>query len=279
MNAEQVFAIVASTKKKLQQEIDDSIVGVYTPGGDVLFENLPPMSESNLGFVYGIIDNFTTDSRFVEGAGIDYPAGTEVVVVNKGTVADPVYKFDIKTGIVKVDDELSYVSKNPLENRVTTNAIHNVSEAVNNEASARQSNDQRLSQLISALDTEIDNHAQALVQIQSSLQNKVDKIQGKGLSKNDFTDAYKAQLDNLDLTAYQPKTLVTPITVDGVIQTTVEGALGAINGKTIDMDDALSSTSENAVMNKVIKSAVDLKQDDIGLSVVNGRICVTYEEE
>ena len=32
----------------------------------------------------------------------------------------------------------------------------------------------------------------------SDLTNKVDKVTGKGLSKNDFTDDYKAKLDNLD---------------------------------------------------------------------------------
>ena len=180
---------------------------------------------------------------------------------------------------ITVDDALSPTSENPVQNKVITHEISRIDDDISAETSARQTNDQRLSTLISELDTTVSGYSAAISAIQSGLENKVDKVTGKGLSKNDFTDAYKAQLDNLDLTAYQTKTLVTPITVDGVTQTTVEGALGAINGKTIDMDDALSSTSENAVMNRVIKSAVDLKQDDIGLSVVNGRICVTYEEE
>lgn len=33
------------------------------------------------GWVYNISDSFTTDSRFVEGSGINYPAGTNVVIV------------------------------------------------------------------------------------------------------------------------------------------------------------------------------------------------------
>lgn len=32
----------------------------------------------------------------------------------------------------------------------------------------------------------------------SSLNNKVDKVTGKGLSSNDFSNTYKAQLDGLD---------------------------------------------------------------------------------
>lgn len=123
---------LGAAKKYTDKKIDDAIVGVYTPGGDVLFENLPEMSASNLGFVYGIIDDFTTDSRFVEGAGIDEPAGTEVVVVNKGTAVDPVYKFDIKTGIVRVDNALSTTSKNPVQNRIITAKTQEIELSISN---------------------------------------------------------------------------------------------------------------------------------------------------
>ena len=59
----------------------------------------------------------------------------------------------------------------------------------------------------------------------------------------------------------QPKTLATPITVDGTSETTVEGALSAINNKSVSItvDDALSSTSENPVQNKVINTALSGK--------------------
>ena len=87
-------------------------------------------------------------------------------------------------------------------------------------------------------------------QVDTLLNNKVDKVSGKGLSTNDFTNAYKSMLDNytvdstLDSTstnpiqnavvtqaldAKQPKTLSSPITIGGTSQTTVEGALGGLN--------------------------------------------------
>ena len=87
-------------------------------------------------------------------------------------------------------------------------------------------------------------------QVDTLLNDKVDKISGKGLSTNDFTNAYKSTLDNytvdstLDSTstnpiqnavvtqaldAKQPKTLSSPITIGGTSQTTVEGALGGLN--------------------------------------------------
>ena len=87
-------------------------------------------------------------------------------------------------------------------------------------------------------------------QANTLLDSKVDKILGKGLSTNDFSDAYKDMLDNytvdsvLDSTSTnpiqngtvtdalntkQPKTLSTPIVVGGVTSTTVEGTLGNLN--------------------------------------------------
>ena len=87
-------------------------------------------------------------------------------------------------------------------------------------------------------------------QTDTLLADKVDKVSGKGLSTNDFTNSYKSILDNytvdstLDSTstnpiqnavvtqaldAKQPKTLSSPITIGGTSQTTVEGALGGLN--------------------------------------------------
>ena len=39
------------------------------------------------GFVWDITDDFTTDSRFIEGTGIDYPAHTDVSVADLSTYA------------------------------------------------------------------------------------------------------------------------------------------------------------------------------------------------
>lgn len=87
-------------------------------------------------------------------------------------------------------------------------------------------------------------------QADTLLDSKVDKVLGKGLSTNDFSNTYKDILDNytvdsvLDssstnpiqngtvtdaLNTKQPKTLSSPITVGGVSSTTVEGTLGNLN--------------------------------------------------
>lgn len=79
----------------VQEAIDEAVQSMYKPGGSILFNNLPELSADVLGFVYNIIDAFTTDTRFIEGAGTECAAGTNVAVVNIGTSQNPVYKFDI----------------------------------------------------------------------------------------------------------------------------------------------------------------------------------------
>lgn len=63
-------------------------------GGAVLFANLPNPTTTNLNLFYLIQDAFTTDSRFVVGAGVSEPAGKYWAVINIGTDAAPVCKYD-----------------------------------------------------------------------------------------------------------------------------------------------------------------------------------------
>lgn len=87
-------------------------------------------------------------------------------------------------------------------------------------------------------------------QTDTLLDGKVDKVTGYGLSQENFTSAYKAQLDNytvdtiLDSTSSNPiansavtngldakqnKTLTTSLVIDGTTTTTVEAALSNLN--------------------------------------------------
>lgn len=54
-----------------------------------------------------------------------------------------------------------------------------------------------------------------ITKIKDFLSKKVDKVEGKGLSANDFTDAYKGQLDNLD-TALNTKANSANATLTGI---------------------------------------------------------------
>lgn len=62
--------------------------GAYVVKGNSTFANLPATpTEAQAGFVYNVTDAFTTDARFVEGAGKKYSAGTNVVIVDNSTYA------------------------------------------------------------------------------------------------------------------------------------------------------------------------------------------------
>lgn len=64
------------------------------------FANLPDPSATNLGDIYNITDQFTSDERFSDGAGIVYYAGTNVIVVE----SENGYKFDaLMAGIDEAD--------------------------------------------------------------------------------------------------------------------------------------------------------------------------------
>lgn len=82
-----------------KQEIEAKISTVYTPKGSVAFKGLPATpNESMVGDVYNISDAFVTDSRFLEGSGHDYPAGTNVVVTANGGS----YYYDCLAGIFDI---------------------------------------------------------------------------------------------------------------------------------------------------------------------------------
>ena len=134
--------------------------------------------------------------------------------------------------------------------------------------------------------------------VQTALNNKVDKVSGKGLSTNDFTNAYKQQLDTLDSTyGIQLDEILSTGSQNPVKNRTITNALNlkaplsspaltgiptaptatvgtnttqiattafvqtAItnNAITIDIDDALSNNSSNPVENQVITAALNSK--------------------
>lgn len=67
----------------------DEVEGAYVLRGSTTFANLPSTpTEDMTGYVYDVTDAFTTDARFKEGAGVKYPAGTNVAVADLSTYAE-----------------------------------------------------------------------------------------------------------------------------------------------------------------------------------------------
>lgn len=95
-----------------KSEIDSKISRAYKAAGAVSFENLPIADEQHLGMVYNITDNFTTNDSFIEGAGFDYPKGTNVVIV---VTEANIYKYDVLSGFIDLSD---YAEKEETEEKL-----------------------------------------------------------------------------------------------------------------------------------------------------------------
>lgn len=59
-----------------------SMSGGIIPKGSIYFANLPSISDSSIGDLYVILDNFTSTSDFEDGGGENYSAGTKVYLTS-----------------------------------------------------------------------------------------------------------------------------------------------------------------------------------------------------
>ena len=96
--------IYSKSQTYSKAEVDDKVSAALTsaivPKGTVAYANLPTPAKANLGYMYNVSDAFTTDARFVEGAGKKYDAGANVYVVAVTTGSSTEYKFDVFMGFV-----------------------------------------------------------------------------------------------------------------------------------------------------------------------------------
>ena len=79
--------------------------------GTSAFENLPATPTAAMdGYVWDITDAFTTDSRFIEGSGYDYPAHTDVAVADLSTYAATIPTVDpAAEGLYEINAAGKYV--------------------------------------------------------------------------------------------------------------------------------------------------------------------------
>lgn len=80
MSYENAVAIVNKIASRL-----NALTGAFQIRGSVT--SVPTLSNCNPGDVYNITAEFTTTADFVEGAGIKYPAGTDIYVADLSTYA------------------------------------------------------------------------------------------------------------------------------------------------------------------------------------------------
>ena len=104
-------------EQALQTDIDTKIAGAYKPSGSLYFADLPSLTAANQGKVYYVMDAFTTTADFIDGAGISYPAGTYVAIIDTGSGSSHVFMYDAMSGMI---DTSNFVSKTDI---ATTSAL------------------------------------------------------------------------------------------------------------------------------------------------------------
>ena len=87
---------------KIDSKIATAISSTYKPAGSTMFSFLPSVGADQKGKVYNIIDEFTTTEDFVEGAGNQYPAGTNIVCIDSDDAGT--YKWDVLAGFVDLSE-------------------------------------------------------------------------------------------------------------------------------------------------------------------------------
>ena len=130
-----------------------------------------------------------------------------------------------------IDTSMSDLSENPVQNKVITDYVNNV--------------ENNIKQLIDTKNEEVVDTIN-----QNADEKFVSKVEGKGLSANDFTDEDKLKLDNSASKEY----------VDQAIEEIPKPEISEIT-----IDSEMLADSENPVQNKVVKEYVD----DVNSDVVN----------
>lgn len=85
----------------IKNAVDIAVAGVYKVKGSIAFAEATLEGQVE-GNVYNITDAFTTTADFVEGAGVKYPASTNIVAVTVGESL----KWDVMAGTYDFSDFL-----------------------------------------------------------------------------------------------------------------------------------------------------------------------------
>lgn len=118
----------AYTKTEVDDAIAESAASVCKPGGSLTASGIVSglLVAGNLGKVYDVTEDFTTTADFVEGAGKNLPAGTNIQVIDADTTgSSPTYKFDVYAGAYGVATQsgnglMSSTDKTKLDNADVT---------------------------------------------------------------------------------------------------------------------------------------------------------------
>lgn len=176
-----------------------------------------------------------------------------------------------------VDDALSTTSTNAIANKAVATKINEVEKTITDHV-ADVENPHNVTKAQIGLD-KVDNTADADKPIsaltQSALDTKVDKVDGKQLSTNDFTDVEKTQIEtnktDIDILktsshTHDNKEVIDKFSADANGKLLYDGA--EVGGSSpITVDSELSETSTNPVQNKTITTRINEVENKIPANV------------
>lgn len=184
-------------KDETDSKIATAISSTYKPAGSTTYVGLPVPSITEEGKVYNITEAFVTDDDFVEGTGISYPAGTNVVCIE--TEPDT-YKWDVLSGFV---DLSSYATTSYVDTELADKVdVVAGSSLVQDSLIAKLTSMQQIDSVASGeLQVDGETHELSIVAVDSSkvtgldtaLEGKVDVEAGKSL----VDDTLISKLSNL----------------------------------------------------------------------------------
>ncbi|MBO7451424.1 MAG: hypothetical protein J6U54_13755 [Clostridiales bacterium] len=184
------------------------------PSDDAYIKNKPSLAQVATSGDYGDLSNTPDLSNFVEDANYvhtdhNYDLGAKNIVDH---VTDNLAgKVDKVSGKVLSDNNFTNAQKDKLTNLADIYGV-GANLTLDPETNILSANAQPIT-----IDDEMSSSSTNTVQnrvITSALGDKVDKVSGKGLSTNDFTNAYKDKLDSIDQGAEVND--ISTISVNGV---------------------------------------------------------------
>ena len=241
------FAALQGSVLGIKNDLDDKVDKVA--GKDLSDNNYSDADKA-------IVDNIPLDISALQGSilGIKNDLDDKVDKVAGKDLSDNNYSDADKTIVDNIPLEISQLQASMLTKANTSDIPTNLSELTNDSNYIQDSSYVHTdNNYDNASKSIVDNIPLAIDQLNASLLNKVDKVAGKDLSTNDFTD----ELKNKTI-ALEPIYLIgSGLTLDGTT-----GKLSA-TGMSIEIDDHLDNTSVHPVQNKVVTAALDDKVDKV----------------
>lgn len=145
-------------------------------GGAVMFASLPTPTTSNLNLFYLVKDAFTTDNNFVVGPGVSEPAGKYWAVINIGTTASPVCKYDELGTLIDLSAKQDKTLSSPLSvDGVTQTTVEGALSGINTLAANNKTSIGTLSNLATTSKTDL---VVAVNEVKNSVDGKLAVAQG-----------------------------------------------------------------------------------------------------